>query len=88
MRARSAGALGTSGGLGNVSSMYSQISVDFITGTPSCTRVGTTPLGLSLRYSGSYCSVLNRSTRRASQVRPFSTSVIRTFCKQTELPKS
>ena len=49
MRVRSAGSFGMSGGSGKVSSMYSQISVDSMTGVPSCTSVGTTPLGLSLR---------------------------------------
>ena len=86
MRARPAASFGASGGSGNISSTYSQISVDSITGTPSCTSVGTTPFGLSLRYSGSHCSSLNRSTRRASQVSPFATSAMRTFWQQTELP--
>ena len=49
IRVRSAGVFGISGGSGKVSSMYSQISVDSITGVPSCTKVGTTPLGLSFR---------------------------------------
>ena len=57
-----------------------------MTGTPSCTSVGTTPFGLSLRYFGSYCSLANRSTRIASQSSPFSLSVIRTFWQQTEFP--
>jgi hypothetical protein len=49
MRLRSQGSAGTSDGSGKASSRYSQMSVDSITGLPSCTRVGTTPLGLSLR---------------------------------------
>src|SRR5262245_38967421 len=88
MRLRCQGSDGTSSGWGNVSSRYSQISVDSITGLPSWTSVGTTPLGLSLRYFGSYCSLRNRSTFTACHVRPFSHRVMRTFWQQTELPKS
>ena len=56
-----AGVAGRSAGSGKDSSRYSQMSVDSTMAAPSCTRVGTTPLGLSFRYSGSYCSFLNRS---------------------------
>src|SRR6476646_7286061 len=54
-------------------------------GLSLCTSVGTTPLGLYLRYAGSYCSFLKRSTRLVSHDRPFSKSVVRTFCVQIEL---
>jgi hypothetical protein len=49
MRARSLGPAGRSGGSGKTSSMYSLMQNELMMGVPSCTKVGTTPLGLSAR---------------------------------------
>jgi hypothetical protein len=49
MRARAMALRGLSGTSGNSSSRYSQITVDSISTTPSCTSVGTTASGLSFK---------------------------------------
>src|SRR6516225_10874781 len=88
IRVRSQGSAGTSRGFGKASSRYSQINVDSMIAFPSCTSVGTMPLGLSFKYFGSYCSALNKSTLTDSQSSPLARIVIRTFWQHTELPKS
>ena len=47
--ARSAGSAGVSGTSGKTSSRYSQMTLESMMTTPSCTRVGTTPFGLIFR---------------------------------------
>src|ERR1700761_7217354 len=83
--ARSKAEVGTRDGCGNVSSRYSQMRVDSTIARPSWISVGTTPLGLSLRYSGRYCSLLKRSIYSDVQGNPFSIRVRNTFCVQIEL---
>ena len=41
-------------------------AADSFMGRPSITSVGTTPWGLSLRYSGSRCAPFSKSTSRSS----------------------
>ncbi len=52
---------GMSGVRGKASFKYSQMILDSMTGRPSWTKVGTTPKGLSLRYSGRRFSLLGKS---------------------------
>jgi len=67
IRVRSQGSAGTSRGFGKASSRYSQINVDSMIAFPSCTSVGTMPLGLSFKYFGSYCSACALIVRRFTQ---------------------
>ena len=51
---------------------------------PSCTNVGTTPFGLSFRYSDAMCSLFEKLICRSSHSRLFSASTSRTFWLQVE----
>jgi hypothetical protein len=78
------GSDGRRGGEGKTSSTYWQITEDSRITLPSCTSVGTTPFGLSFRYSGRKCSNLRSSRRRSAQARFFSESTMRTLNEWTE----
>src|SRR5215467_6272882 len=65
MRARASAVVGESDGCGNTSSRYSMMHDESVTGSPSCTSVGTTPFGLIWRYSGVSCSSLAKLISRA-----------------------
>src|SRR5262249_52677902 len=83
--ARSIGSSGTRrSAAGNTSSRYSMITEESMIARPSCSSDGTTPFGLTARYSGLSWSPAKRSSLRSSNGRPFACNVKRTRWLQVD----
>ena len=84
MVARLTGSRGVKLCCGTTSSRYSMITEESITIWPSWSSVGTTPLGLSARYSGLSWSPARRSSFSSANGCALALSTKRTRCEQVD----